>query len=57
MANSGEAQRQWLQRLCQSSQRNEAWSGRRDLNPGSQLGKLSIVFNNVSNGTDQDTDL
>ena len=30
MANSGESQQQCLQRLCQSWQRNQAWSGRRE---------------------------
>src|SRR5487761_2227811 len=30
VANSGESQQQCLQRLCQSWQRNQAWSGRRE---------------------------
>lgn len=41
VANSGESQQQCLQRFSQSLQRNEAWSGHRESNPGSQLGKLS----------------
>jgi hypothetical protein len=41
VANSGESQQQWLQRLCQSWQQDQAWSGRRESNTRSQLGKLS----------------
>ena len=40
MANGGETQHQCLQRFSQSLQRNQAWSGRRESNPRSQLGKL-----------------
>ena len=40
MAISGESQQQCLHRLDQSLQQNQAWSGRRESNPRSQLGKL-----------------
>ena len=39
MANGDESQERCLQRLSQSLQRNQAWSGRRESNPRSQLGK------------------
>jgi hypothetical protein len=42
VANSGESQHQRLQRFGQSLQRNQAWSGRRESNSRSQLGKESI---------------
>ena len=52
MANRGESQQQRVQRLPESWQRNQAWSGRRELNPRSQLGKqtFSLVF--TTNSTD-----
>ena len=37
---SGESQQQCLQRLCHSWQGKQAWSGRRESNSRSQLGKL-----------------
>jgi hypothetical protein len=45
VANSGEGQQQCLQRFNQSLQRNQAWSGRRESNSRSQLGKLSANRN------------
>ena len=41
VANSGESQQQCLQRFCQSWQRIQVWSGRRESNPRSQLGNGS----------------
>jgi hypothetical protein len=42
MANSGESGQQRLQRFSQSWQLNQVWSGRRESNSRSQLGKLSV---------------
>ena len=40
MSNSGESQHQCLKLHSQSLQENQAWSGRRESNSRSQLGKL-----------------
>ena len=40
VANNCKGQKQCLQRFNQSLQRNQAWSGRRESNSRSQLGKL-----------------
>jgi len=47
VANGGENQQQCLQQFRQSLQRNQAWSGRRESNPRSQLGKLEVKMPTV----------